>query len=464
MNQSLRSAGSDRGEPKSAGRPSSRNSKASVSNSRISTDNRNKSSYHASSNQSKELLPPIQQEKDVKLSHLSEGYTSSGIQESKGYHYESKGSDTEQWWIGEASNHIEDWSSFNDIRSKLIHLDFDETLTSFTENGPHSEKCKPARKLFTLFSKKKEVISEEDLLELLILFTPTGAAFRESTDFLWEECDHKSSLNFSDFIVYGKLLRERLLDYELFSKLNADQKLIVTGARVFPGEPLYDPDQVRAQLLVALREQSDGTASPEVRPLRLYEVVFLEFYQENLQRSGEPPIPYVSQSRSKAELSLVESEDVPNSESRREGGGKGKRPESRSRDFMDSDEEISWGESPYSRQHRTHNKHRERASGRSDGPDSDYPSLATCNKEKKSSNRRVQRGKSKRKKSSQRHRGTRFGNVPFSERQKPPFNLDFQSAPVTDKYLGRLLEDEIEERMAADDYMLSKIWENFQSA
>eukprot|EP00796_Vickermania_ingenoplastis_P005994 gene5994-4299_t len=392
----------------------------------------------------KESLPSIEVKKKTKYSYLAEGKSTSGGKKKDYYHLENEEDDDELRWLREASNHMSERTYLREIRKKLNEIDFEEASHSCKEEGPQSEVCKPARSLFKIFSKNKELITPEDLHELLLLFTTPGVALREATDFMWEECDQKNALNFQDFLRYGDTLRLRLLDFETFRDLTDEQKLLVTSARVFPGVPTTDPEKARVRLMMANRQQADGNISPEVRPLRIYEHLFLDHYQRKLYRNG-----------------LLANEEAAGMQ---QGDLSSDLPPKKNNYNRDSDEDISWGDG-----------HGDKAAGSDDDPeqehrepsaehrDSDYPALASCNRSNPKAQRRVKRSKAKGNKGVQKPQplGTRPGNIPFAQRQKPPFNLDFQSRPSSDKYIGRILEDEYEDRRAADDYLLRRIQENF---
>lgn len=385
----------------------------------------------------KEELPKIELQKKSKYNYLAEGKSSSGARK-KDYYHLANDDDEEARWLCEASDHMSEKSYLHEIRKKLDSVDFEDALQSAIEEGPHTERCRTARTLFKVFSKNKELITPEDLHELLLLFTPPGVALREASDFLWEECDQKSSLNFIDFLRYGEVLRLRLLDFETFSALNSEQKLLVTSARVFPGVPTTDPEKARIRLMMANRQQADGNSSPEVRPLRIYEHLFLDFYQRKLYRDGVPP------------------EERPSSQ---KGELSSELPSRRHHYRRDSEEDICWGDEepmPPVAADKKEYEHRE----------SDYPALANCNRSNPKAQKRVKRGKALKKahQPKQPALGTRPGNIPFAQRQKPPFNLELQNRPSSDKYIGRILEDEYEERRTADDYLLQRIQENFMYA
>lgn len=372
----------------------------------------------------KEELPKIEIAKKSKYNYLSEGKSTSGAPKKReSYHIANTVDDDDQ--LLRPVDHNER-SYATELRKQLIDANFEKAYECCVEEGTQSEGCKPCCSLFRTFSKNKELMSADDLHELLLLFTNPGVALREATDFLWEECDQKSALNFVDFLRYGSILRFRLLDFEAFADLTDDQKLLVTAARVFPGVPTEDAEKARVKLMIANRQQVEGNVSHDVRPLRIYEHLFLETYQRKLYRKGSAEI--------EEEHSLHQPETSSEYPSQHRA--------------HQSDEDISWaGGDPQShpREHR----------------EADYPALANCNRGNPKAQRRVARG---RRAPKQKVLGTRPGNIPFAMRQKPPFNLEFQSKPSTDKYVGRMIDDEYEERRAADDYLLQRIQENFAHA
>lgn len=388
----------------------------------------------------KEELPRIEITKKNKYTYLSEGKSVSSSKKHKDF-YHLENDDDELRWLREASDHMSEKTYLSEIRKKLDEIDFVDALLHCMEDGPQCERCKSSRSLFKVFSKNKELITPEDLHELLLVFTPPGVALQEATDFLWEECDQKCSLNFVDFLRYGDVLRLRLHDYEMFAALSDEQKLLVTSARVFPGLPTNNPEKARVRLMMANRQQTDGQSSPEVRPLRIYEHLFLDNFQRKLYRQGLVARPESKNTKRHGDVSS----EMPY---RKANNAK-----------QDSEEEdISWGDAD-----RPVNSRHQRDTA--DGQESDYPALANCNKTNPKAQQRVLKGKVMTQQGQKPVAlGTRPGNIPFAKRQKAPFNLDLQSRPSTDKYIGRILEDEYEDRKAADDYLLRRIQENFMYA
>jgi hypothetical protein len=190
----------------------------------------------------------------------------------------------------ELVSHVERDSYGFDLREALHAIDFATVLDEYQQNrSVESKALQECRHLFRVLTKNKDALSAEDVYDLLVLFTPCGAAYREGVDFLLENCEGNSSLSFEDFLVYGPRLRARLRGYELFSQLRDHDKLIETHHRVLPGEPFVEANAARVRLLQLAEEQLRGTLQPRSRPLRLYEELFLVEYQEMLYEAALIP-------------------------------------------------------------------------------------------------------------------------------------------------------------------------------
>ncbi|KPA83330.1 hypothetical protein ABB37_02987 [Leptomonas pyrrhocoris] len=195
----------------------------------------------------------------------------------------------------ELVSHVDHDSFGFELREALQAIDFAAVLDEYRRNSSvESNALHDCRRLFRVLSMRKDALSAEDVYDLLVLFTPCGAAFREGVDFLWENCEGKSSLSFENFLLYGPRLRARLHGYELFSKLTDHDKLIVTHRRVLPAAPSVEANVARLQLLQLAEEQLQGNMRPQSRPFRLYEEIFLVEYQNFL-----------------SELALIPTGDVP---------------------------------------------------------------------------------------------------------------------------------------------------------
>lgn len=190
----------------------------------------------------------------------------------------------------ELVSHVDRDSYGFDLREALQAIDFAALLNEYRQDSSvESQQLQDCRHLFRVIAKNKDALSAEDVYDLLVLFTPCGAAFREGADFLWENCEGKSSLSFEDFLRYGPRLRARLRGYELFSQLSDHDRLLVIHRRALPAEPLVEANVARLRLLQLADEQLQGTMRPQTRPLRLYEELFLVDYQEMLYKTALIP-------------------------------------------------------------------------------------------------------------------------------------------------------------------------------
>ncbi|KAK7195422.1 hypothetical protein NESM_000469400 [Novymonas esmeraldas] len=186
-------------------------------------------------------------------------------------------------------SHVDRNSFGFELREMFQRLNFADVPVEthrVTRDTPALEEC---RRLFRVIAKNKDVVDVGDMHELLVIFTPCGVSLREGADFLWEDCGGKSSLAFRDFVQYGPVLRARLLDYELFQQLSDRQKLLVTHARVVPGEPPEEANTARLGLLRVADQQAQNKLPRFTRPLRLYEEIFLVDYQERLHDAALIP-------------------------------------------------------------------------------------------------------------------------------------------------------------------------------
>lgn len=180
-------------------------------------------------------------------------------------------------------SHVDRTSFGFDLRDALQSIDFAAVLQEYHHRGSvESAALQDCRHLFRVIAKNKDAVSAEDIYDLLVLFTPCGATFREGVDFLWENCERKLSLSFESFLQYGPRLRARLRGYELFSQLSDHDRILVTHHRVLPDVPLGEANDARVRLLQLADEQLEGALRPNTRPLRLYEELFLVEYQEML--------------------------------------------------------------------------------------------------------------------------------------------------------------------------------------
>ncbi|GET90867.1 hypothetical protein, conserved [Leishmania tarentolae] len=368
----------------------------------------------------------------------------------------------------EVVSHVDRNSFGFHLRNMFQRIDFADVQREAQRGGRESADMQMCQRLFRVIAKGKDCMSVEDVHELLLIFTPCGVSLREGADFLWEKCEGKLSLTFSDFLEHGEVLRERLLDYERFEQLSDQKKLMVTHTRVLPDEPPADAGTARMNLLRVADQQKQDELSQHTRSLRLYEQIFLVDYHERLR-----------------DAALIPASELPRQELKSYDAHEYERPQNaRSMPPLPQlsvpvlKEDMYWGPTEVEDSaDRDANQAAVRAVEAEKGAaaaydEKEYPALAGCSHSivaSKTSGKAANCSPTHRRRRQRGHGATEsssgFAGTSYRERNRLPgfdstkgvVDRQRQLLPPPQKKMGRFVEEEYWERRVMDDHLMAQL-------
>ncbi|KEG12883.1 hypothetical protein DQ04_01351060 [Trypanosoma grayi] len=191
----------------------------------------------------------------------------------------------------------------------LRRVDFASALAHYDRGDKDSVILKNAELLFEVLAMRTTFITPEMLHEHFLLCTPPGVAPYEAYDFLKESCEGKKELSFPCFLQYGDKLRDRVFAYDNFVSLEDSEKIAAIAERVLKGaSPSPRSSEARHILIKALENQEEGHMTGEVRPMRLYELLFLADMQ---RKAGRPGALLSSKAHRKLSSSATNTAELP---------------------------------------------------------------------------------------------------------------------------------------------------------